>query len=113
MGKEENITPNADDKGALELEKKAKEELEQKNKEEKLQPFNEHPDWKKLYRSDKEKGRKIDQLEEDLESLLHVSELKEQADAKPGDIFKVGDKIKVKIAKADAQQHKIALTMKE
>jgi len=53
------------------------------------------------------------ELEEDLEGLLHISELKEPLQAKPGDIFKVGDKLKVRIAKADAEQRKIALTMKE
>ena len=53
------------------------------------------------------------ELEQDLEGLLHVSELKEKTQGKPGDIFKLGDKIKAKIAKADAESRKIALTMKE
>ncbi|MCQ9208886.1 MAG: S1 RNA-binding domain-containing protein, partial [Omnitrophica bacterium] len=53
------------------------------------------------------------ELEKELEGLLHTSELKEPAQGPPGDIFKVGDKLKLRIAKADAQQRKIALTMKE
>ena len=53
------------------------------------------------------------ELEKDLEGLLHISELKDTAQGKPSDIFKPADKVKVRIAKADAQQHKIALTMKE
>lgn len=53
------------------------------------------------------------ELEENLEGLLHISELKEPAKAKATDVFKVGDKVKAKVAKADAEQRKIALTMKE
>ena len=53
------------------------------------------------------------ELEKDIEGLLHISELKEPTSGKPADIFKVGDRIKVRIAKVDVEQHKIALTMKE
>lgn len=52
------------------------------------------------------------ELEKDLEGLLHVSEFKEDFKGKPAELFKVGDKIKVKIAKAEAEQRKIALTMR-
>ena len=52
------------------------------------------------------------ELEPGLEGLLHISELKEPAKGKPADMFKVGDKIKVRIAKADAGLRKISLTMK-
>ncbi len=53
------------------------------------------------------------ELEENLEGLLHISELKEPVKEKLSDIFKIGDKIKVKVVKADAEAHKIALTTKE
>ena len=52
------------------------------------------------------------ELKPGLEGLLHISELKEPAKGKPADMFKVGDKIKVRIAKADAGLRKISLTMK-
>jgi ribosomal protein S1 len=52
-------------------------------------------------------------LEKDIEALLHISELKEPAKEKPADIFKVGDKVKAKVAKADLSQRKITLTQKE
>lgn len=51
------------------------------------------------------------ELEKDMEGLLHISEVKDKPSAKPEEIFKVGEKIKVKVAKADAQVHKISLTM--
>jgi small subunit ribosomal protein S1 len=53
------------------------------------------------------------ELEKDLEGLLHISELKEDTQGKPADIFKIGDKIKARVAKADAEGRKIALTMKQ
>jgi small subunit ribosomal protein S1 len=53
------------------------------------------------------------ELEKDMEGLLHISEMKEPDRDKFSDVFKVGDKIKLKVTKADAQQRKIALTMKE
>lgn len=53
------------------------------------------------------------ELEKDLEGLLHISELKEPLSGKPADIFKIGDKIKVRIARAEAELRKISLTMKE
>ncbi len=53
------------------------------------------------------------ELEKDIEGLLHISGLKEPTSGRPADIFKVGDRIKVRIAKVDVEQHKIALTMKD
>lgn len=53
------------------------------------------------------------ELENDLEGLLHISEMKESAKEKINDIFKTGDKIKAKIAKADAGLRKISLSTKE
>ena len=52
------------------------------------------------------------QLGDDLEGLLHISELKEKAQAKVSEIFHVGDKVKVRIAKVDKNLHKISLTEK-
>lgn len=53
------------------------------------------------------------ELEKDLEGLLHTSGLKEPSQAKLGDIFKIGDKVKVRVAKVDPALRKISLTMKE
>ncbi|MFH1045806.1 MAG: 30S ribosomal protein S1 [Candidatus Omnitrophota bacterium] len=53
------------------------------------------------------------ELEKDIEALLHISEAKDAAKGKPADIFKAGDTISAKIAKADAEQRKISLTQKE
>jgi small subunit ribosomal protein S1 len=52
------------------------------------------------------------ELEKDLEGLLHISELNDSAKAKIDEVFKEGEKIKVKIAKADADLRKISLTIK-
>ncbi|MBX3458848.1 MAG: 30S ribosomal protein S1 [Planctomycetes bacterium] len=49
------------------------------------------------------------ELEQDLEGLLHVSELAENQD-KPEDVVKVGQKIKVKVIKLDPKDRKIGLT---
>lgn len=53
------------------------------------------------------------ELEPDLEGLLHISELKEPIKGRPADLFKLGDKIKARIAKADAGLRKISLTMRQ
>ncbi len=53
------------------------------------------------------------ELEKDLEGLLHTSELKDPPPSKLSDMFKVGDKVKARITKADAEQRKIALTMRQ
>ncbi|MFH1245262.1 MAG: 30S ribosomal protein S1 [Candidatus Omnitrophota bacterium] len=53
------------------------------------------------------------ELEKDIEGLLHISELKEDDRTKISEKFKPGDKINVKVVKSDAEQRKIALSMKE
>ncbi|MFC1698526.1 30S ribosomal protein S1, partial [Candidatus Omnitrophota bacterium] len=50
------------------------------------------------------------EIEQDLEGLLHISELKDAAKLRPADLFKVGEKLKVSIAKVDPEQRKISLT---
>ena len=52
------------------------------------------------------------ELEEELEGLLHVSEVKLKSTQKIEDLFKVDDEIKVKIIHIDGIQKKIALTAK-
>ena len=51
------------------------------------------------------------ELESELEGLLHVSELTDKKDVSPEDIVKVGDKVKVKVLRVDAEERKIGLTM--
>ena len=51
------------------------------------------------------------QLEDDLEGLLHVSELTDKKDVSPEDIVKVGDKVTVKVLRVDAEERKIGLTL--
>ena len=50
------------------------------------------------------------ELEQDLEGLLSAYELKEQGKDVSGEAFKIGDKIKVRVAKAEAGLRKISLT---
>lgn len=50
------------------------------------------------------------ELEPDLEGLLHVSELAEDAADKPEEVVKVGQKIRVKVIKLDSKERKIGLT---
>ncbi len=51
------------------------------------------------------------ELEAELEGLLHVSELTDKKDVAPEEIVKVGDKVKVKVLRVDAEERKIGLTM--
>jgi small subunit ribosomal protein S1 len=51
------------------------------------------------------------ELESELEGLLHVSELTDKKDVAPEEIVKVGDKVKVKVLRVDAEERKIGLTM--
>jgi small subunit ribosomal protein S1 len=51
------------------------------------------------------------ELEPELEGLLHVSELTDKKDVAPEEIVKVGDKVKVKVLRVDAEERKIGLTM--
>jgi small subunit ribosomal protein S1 len=52
------------------------------------------------------------QLEEDLEGLLHISELSDQKIKKPQDIVKVDDELEVKILKVDSEARKIGLSLR-
>lgn len=53
------------------------------------------------------------ELEDDLEGLLHVSEIKLGSNQRMEDIYKEGDPIKVKVIHIDGVQKKIALSQKE
>jgi small subunit ribosomal protein S1 len=52
------------------------------------------------------------ELEEDLEGLLHVSELADHKVENPQDVVKVGDEIEVKILRVDTDERKIGLSLK-
>ncbi len=52
------------------------------------------------------------ELEEELEGLLHVSELADHKVENPKDVVKVGDEIEVKILRVDADDRKIGLSLK-
>ncbi len=52
------------------------------------------------------------ELEEDLEGLLHISELSDQKIDKPQEVVDVGDEIDVKILRVDTQDRKIGLSLK-
>ena len=50
------------------------------------------------------------ELEEGLEGLVYASEIDFKPPQKIDDLFKVGDKIKVKVIKVDVEQRKIGLS---
>jgi len=52
------------------------------------------------------------ELEQDLEGLLHVSELADHKVEDPHEVVKLGDKIQVKILRVDQQERKIGLSKK-
>ncbi len=52
------------------------------------------------------------ELEDDLEGLLHVSELSDQKVENPQDIVKVGEDLEVKILRVDIEDRKIGLSLK-
>ena len=52
------------------------------------------------------------ELEEELEGLLHISELADHKIDKPQDIVKVGDEVEVKILKVDTDARKIGLSLR-
>ena len=52
------------------------------------------------------------ELEEELEGLLHVSELADHKVENPKDVVKVGDEIEVKILRVDTDERKIGLSLK-
>ena len=53
------------------------------------------------------------ELEEDLEGLLHISELADDKVDNPEEVVSVGDKVKVKVIKVDTEERKIGLTLLE
>jgi small subunit ribosomal protein S1 len=52
------------------------------------------------------------ELEDELEGLLHISELADHKIDKPQDIVKVGDDVEVKILKVDTDSRKIGLSLR-
>jgi len=52
------------------------------------------------------------ELEDELEGLLHVSELADRKVENPQDVVKVGDEIEVKILRVDSDERKIGLSLK-
>jgi small subunit ribosomal protein S1 len=52
------------------------------------------------------------ELEEDLEGLLHISELADRKVENPEDVVKVGEEIEVKILRVDSDERKIGLSLK-
>jgi len=52
------------------------------------------------------------ELEEDLEGLLHISELADHKIDKPQDVVKPGDDVEVKILKVDPEARKIGLSLR-
>ena len=52
------------------------------------------------------------ELEEELEGLLHVSELADHKVENPKDVVKVGDELEVKILRVDSEERKIGLSKK-
>jgi small subunit ribosomal protein S1 len=52
------------------------------------------------------------ELEEELEGLLHVSEMADHKVENPQDLVKVGDEIEVKILRVDTEERKIGLSLK-
>ena len=53
------------------------------------------------------------QLEEDLEGLLHISELSDDKVETPEEVVKVGEKADVKVIKIDVENRKIGLSLKD
>ncbi|MEX2545725.1 MAG: 30S ribosomal protein S1 [Phycisphaeraceae bacterium] len=52
------------------------------------------------------------ELEDDLEGLLHISELADHKVENPQDVVKVGDELEVKILRVDIDERKIGLSLK-
>lgn len=51
-------------------------------------------------------------LDEEINGLIHVSELTDEETGDPSDKFKVGDKVKAKIITVDPDDHRVALSVK-
>ncbi len=52
------------------------------------------------------------EIEEDLEGLLHISEMSEEKIDKPEKVVTVGQELEVRIKNVDTKEHKIGLTLK-
>ena len=52
------------------------------------------------------------ELEEDLEGLLHISEIADHKIDKPQDVVKVGEELEVKILRVDTEARKIGLSLR-
>jgi small subunit ribosomal protein S1 len=52
------------------------------------------------------------ELEEDLEGLLHISELADHKVESPQDVVAIGDELEVKILRVDPEERKIGLSLK-
>ncbi|MHC4984262.1 MAG: S1 RNA-binding domain-containing protein, partial [Planctomycetota bacterium] len=52
------------------------------------------------------------ELEEDLEGLLHISELADHKVDNPQEVVKLGEDIEVKILRVDSEERKIGLSLK-
>ena len=52
------------------------------------------------------------ELEEELEGLLHISELADRKVETPQEVVKIGDELEVKILRVDAEDRKIGLSLK-
>ena len=52
------------------------------------------------------------ELEEELEGLLHISELADHKVETPQEVVKIGDELEVKILRVDAEERKIGLSLK-
>jgi len=53
------------------------------------------------------------QMDEDLEGLLHISELSEDKVEAPEEVVKIGQQVDVKVIKVDEENRKIGLSLKE
>jgi small subunit ribosomal protein S1 len=52
------------------------------------------------------------EIEEGIEGLVHVSEMKDERVEKPGDVVKEGDEVTVKVIDIDPNERKVSLSMK-
>lgn len=53
------------------------------------------------------------ELRSDLEGLIHISELRQDSSARLDALYKIGQKIKVRVVKVDVEQKKIALSNRD
>ena len=51
-------------------------------------------------------------LSDDLEGLIHVSELSEQRVTHPKEVLKEGDVVTLRVIKIDAENHRIGLSLR-